>query len=71
MLANGDGATAPVRRLVIDRPAKDREMLLEDPICEICREPIEPIPPVGWICLNEPHFSGTAFRALRNPAKSS
>jgi len=32
--------------------AKDRVMLLEDPICEICREPMEPIPPVGWVCLN-------------------
>jgi hypothetical protein len=24
--------------------------VIEDPICGICGEPMEPIPPVGWIC---------------------
>jgi hypothetical protein len=22
-----------------------------EPICEICKGPMEPIPPVGWLCL--------------------
>jgi len=45
-------------------------MLLEDPICEICREPMEPIPPVGWICLNEPHFVESTAPACRLQSRS-
>jgi hypothetical protein len=27
--------------------------MTDDPICAICEEPMEPIPPVGWVCLSE------------------
>ena len=23
----------------------------DEPICEVCKGPMEPIPPVGWFCL--------------------
>jgi hypothetical protein len=26
---------------------------MDDTICEICKSPMEPIPPVGWVCLND------------------
>jgi len=31
--------------------------VIEDPICEICKEPMEPIPPLGWVCLSQ-HAAG-------------
>jgi hypothetical protein len=27
--------------------------MIDDPICAICKEPMEPIPPVGWVCLSQ------------------
>jgi hypothetical protein len=33
--------------------------VIEDPICEVCDEPMEPIPPVGWVWLSE-HVEASA-----------
>jgi hypothetical protein len=32
-----------------------------DPLCERCHQVMEPVPPVGWICLSD-HEPGPEYR---------
>lgn len=56
----------------IERNVGDRHYLdlgrgesavIEDPICETCKAPLEPIPPVGWVCLGERRHTPDRDRA--------
>jgi len=50
--------------------SRGESAVIEDPICEICKEPMEPIPPFGWVCLSK-HQEAAVLMNARGTAAAA